>query len=84
MRFLSALMIVIAMSGCRYGIPDPRAIATISENTEPGNTCINPGKKVGDRIQHLETGQLGTIMQLYGTSPRCMDKDHPILADVLY
>lgn len=49
-----------------------------------GNTCINAGQFVGDKIKHLETGAIGVVKKRYGESPRCADPGHPILADVEY
>lgn len=49
-----------------------------------GNTCIQAGYFVGDRIKQLDTGKVGVVTARYGESPRCAVASHPILADVEY
>lgn len=49
---------------------------------EPGNLCVGPSAKVGDRIRHRD-GRLGTVKAIYNTSSRCTP-EMPVKADVTF
>jgi hypothetical protein len=68
---IATLALCIAIGGC-------------AAETRPGNTCISEGMFEGDRIRHLETGKIGTVLKRHGASPRCSQASHPIWADVQY
>lgn len=68
MRYL----IVLLLAGCA------------SPALRYGNTCIPEGFGIGREIQHVDSGRIGKVTRLYGTSERCVADSHPILADVEY
>ena len=46
-----------------------------------GTNCVSSNATVGTRVK-LPSGKVGMVTTVYGTSPRCQDPAHPILADV--
>jgi hypothetical protein len=71
MRYLFALLLV---AGCASG----------PEYSSDWNACITPGYVTGDLIRNVDTGQIGKVNKVYGSSTRCTHKDRPNLADVAW
>jgi hypothetical protein len=57
-------------------------LASLLGCASQGNACIQPGQFTGDTIKSNETGKVGKVTRVYGTSSRCSVASHPVLADV--
>jgi hypothetical protein len=61
-------------------------LAACSSNpaADTWNTCVDAGAHVGYRLKNEETGKIGAVIEVYGSSARCADPSHPVLAKVRY
>lgn len=76
MRYILALPLTLALSGCLF--------FWVPLKSSEGNTCVAANATIGQSIRQEGTGKVGPITKLYGRSDRCSVEAQPILADVDY
>lgn len=69
MRYL----LVLLLAGCASSPAAPR-----------WNTCVDTKAHIGYRLKNHNTGQIGTVREIYGISPTCTHPEYPMLASVEY
>lgn len=84
MRYLLVLPCICILQGCWFFIIPLKSSSDGDEGQASWNACIQRGQFAGDRIKHIDTGQIGKVVKVFGPSSRCKDHRIPNLAEVVY